>query len=78
VYSYWIRFGDKCDDTVAYRASMGVCRGGWWTSPLPEVTKAGNGFLDWDKLIVSDGSTSESFHAKVTSELTLSPGADSR
>ena len=52
---------------------------------LPEVRKVGNAFLDWDKPIVSNGSTveylyyrSESFHAKVRlpGTPTLSPGAD--
>jgi len=37
-----------------------------------------NSFMDWDKVIVLDGSSSHSFHAKPISESIRSPEADSR
>jgi len=46
---------------------IGVYRGGWWASS-PNARKAGNGFMDWDKVIVLDGSASQPFHAKAIRE----------
>ena len=36
---------------------------------FPKARKAGNGFIDWDKVIVLDGSASQSFHALAIREL---------
>jgi len=47
--------------------NIGVCRGVCWTSS-PKARKAGNGFIDWDKVIVLDASTSQSVHAKAICE----------